>query len=188
MTAFEGFWHRGTAWLIGALALVIVVASPHGPAAAQGEWRTYRDPTLGFRVLYPPKFQLHRIAPRPGQPGSGGFEWRTPDAPVTIRLGLIDKPVGLSLAEWVKRAHEGRIAESTVAGQPAFIQEGVFEGQLITDVWFADPLTGKVIHFTHTIGGLEGWMGQPLNRVKNRHRAELDDFWNMVESIQFAEE
>lgn len=188
MTAFQGFRLRRAAWLPAALAWLIVAAAPLAPAAAQGEWRTFRDPALGFRVLYPPKFQLQRIPPRAGEPASGGFEWRTPDAPLAIRLGLIEKPVGLSLAEWVKRAHEGRIVEHTVAGRPAFIQEAVFEGQLITDVWFAEPRTGTVVHFTYTIGGLEDWMGRPLNAVKNRHRAELDDFWNMVESIQFAEE
>ena len=91
----------------------------------------------------------------------------------------------MSLREWIKREHAGRFAETTIAGQPAFVIEAVFEAQLTTDVYLEDRKSGTVINFTHAVSGLTDWQGVPLNRVKNRHRAALTDFWNMVESIKF---
>ena len=112
-------------------------------------------------------------------------EWTREDSQASIRLTLIDKPAGTSLREWMTRERAGRFAETTIAGQPAFIVEAVFEGQLTTDVYLEDGKSGTVINFTHTVRGITDWVGQPLIRVKNRYRTQLTDFWNMVESIKF---
>jgi len=172
---------------LAVLALGVLALGRAAPVGAQGEWRIYRNPALGFKVLYPPGLATRALNRRVGTGTVAVQEWTRAGSKATIRLTLIDKPAGTKLRDWVKREHAGKIVEHTVAGRPAFIQEGLFEGQLTTDVYLEEPKSGKVINFSHAVRGIENWMAQKLNAVKNRHRAELGDFWNMVESIRFAE-
>lgn len=172
--------------ILGFLAIFLAVAAP-GEATAQSEWRVYRSPTHGFRILYPPRLTAKAMALRPAEGTAVVQEWSREGGKATIRLTLIDKPAGLGLREWVKRENEGRIAEVTIAGQPAYVIEGVFEGQLNTDVYLEDRKTGTVINFSHAVRGITDWIGKPVHRIKNRHRAALTDFWNMVESIKFPD-
>ena len=161
-----------------------VVAAP-GEASAQSEWLRYRNPQLGFQVLYPRRLIAKRLDLRPADGTVVVEEWTREDSPARVRLTLIDKPAGVSLREWITRESPGRFAETTVAGQPAFIVEAVFEGQLTTDVYLEDRTSGTVINFTHAVHGITDWVGQPVNRIKNRYKPQLTDFWNMVESIKF---
>jgi hypothetical protein len=170
--------------ILGVLAIFAVAAAP-GESAAQGEWLIYRSPALGFRILYPPQLRAKKLDLHPAEGTVVVEEWTREDSPATVRLTLIDKPAGLGLREWITRESPGRFAETTVAGQPAFIVEGVFEGQLTTDVYLEDMKSGTVINFTHTVRGITDWQGQPVNRIKNRYKPQLTDFWNMVESIKF---
>jgi len=172
--------------ILGFLAIVLAMAAP-GETAAQGEWRVYRSPSLGFRILYPPQLTAKALALRPAEGTVIVQEWSREGGNATTRLTLIEKPAGLDLGTWVKRENEGRIAEVTVAGQPAYVIEGVFEGQLNTEVYLEDRKTGTVINFSHAVRGITDWIGKPLSRIKNRHRAALTDFWNMVESIKFPD-
>jgi len=169
---------------LGILSLFMAMAAP-GEAGAQSEWRVYRSPAHGFRILYPPHLTAKALDHRPAEGTVVVQEWRREDGKALTRLTLIDKPAGLSLRDWIGREHAGRFAETTVAGQPAFVIEAVFEAQLTTEVYLEARKSGTVINFTHAVSGIADWMGQPLNRVKNRYRAELTDFWNMVESIKF---
>ena len=173
-------------FLVFALALFAFAATlPQArPAAAQG-WRTYVDPMLGFRILYPGEFRIKRL----GRDAGGGIfashEWSHTDGKTVFRLNIIERPEGLTLADWIKREYGGRAVEHTIAGQPAYIHESLFEGQLNTDVFVIDPKSGKIVNFAHSVRGVVNPEGKPINAVKNRYRAQLTDFWNMVESIKF---
>jgi hypothetical protein len=170
--------------ILGFLAVLTTVAAT-GTASAQGEWRVYRNPEHGLRILYPPQFTAKRLNLRPAEGTVVVQEWTREGGPDAIRLTVIDKPAGLSLREWIARENPGRAAPIRIAGLPAFVVEAVFEGQLTTDVYVASPKSGAVINFTHTVRGITDWAGQPIIRVKNRYRNELRDFWNMVESTKF---
>ncbi|HUT47812.1 MAG TPA: hypothetical protein VM325_00600 [Alphaproteobacteria bacterium] len=172
--------------IFGFLAIVLAAAAP-SETAAQSEWRVYRSPTHGFRILYPPSLTAKTMSLRPAEGTVIVQEWNRGGGNSSVRLTLIAKPAGLGLRDWVKREKEGRIAEVTVAGQPAYVIEGVFEGQLTTEVYLEDRKSGVVINFSHAVRGITDWVGKPVNRIKNRHRAALTDFWNMVESIKFPD-
>jgi len=185
MRAKQSEISRGFALLIvGFMAFLTSLAAP-GDAAAEGEWRVYRNPAHGLRILYPPRFSAKRLDLRPAEGTVVIQEWTRESGPDTVRLTVIDKPAGLSLREWITRERPGRAAPIRIAGRPAFVVEAVFEGQLTTDVYVASPKSGAVINFTHTVRGITDWAGQPVIRVKNRYRNELRDFWNMVESTKF---
>jgi len=172
---------------LGILGLLAASVLP-GAAFAQSEWLVYRSPDLGFRVLYPRHLSAKKLDLRPAEGTRVVQEWAREEKKATVRLVLIDKPAGLALRDWVKRENEGRIAEMTIAGRPAYVIEGVFEGQLNTDVYMADAKTGTVINFSHAVRGISDWMGKPVTAVKRRYRGELNDFWNMVESIKFPDQ
>jgi hypothetical protein len=176
---------RGFALLILGFMAVLAGISSAGTASAQGEWRVYRNPAHGLRILYPPRFTAKPLDLRPAEGTVTVQEWTRESGPDTVRLTVIDKPAGLSLREWITRERPGRAAPIRIAGRPAFVVEAVFEGQLTTDVYVASPKSGAVINFTHTVRGITDWAGQPIIRVKNRYRNELRDFWNMVESTKF---
>ena len=169
---------------LGFLAVLVGIAAA-GTASAQGEWRVYRNPEQGLRILYPPQFTAKRLDLRPAEGTVVVQEWIREGGPDTIRLTVIDKPVGVSLREWITREAPGRFAPIRIAGRPAFVVEAVFEGQLSTDVYVTSPKSGAVINFTHTVRGITDWAGKPVIRVKNRYRNQLRDFWNMVESTKF---
>jgi hypothetical protein len=179
-------WRGFALTTIGFLAFLLAAAVP-GEATAQSEWRVYRNATLGFRVLYPPRLKAKALKLRPAEGTTVVQEWTREGGKATIRLTLVEKPAGLALREWVKRENEGRIVEMTIAGQPAYVIEGVFEGQLTTDIYLEDRKSGAVINFTHVVRGITDWMGKPVIAVKRPYRAELTDFWNMVESIKFPD-
>jgi hypothetical protein len=166
-------------------ALGVVGAA--GEASAQSEWLRYTNPQLGFQVLYPRRLAAKRLDLRPAEGTVVVEEWTREDSPARVRLTLIDKPAGLSLRDWINRENPGRFAETTIAGQPAYIVEAVFEGQLTTDVYLEDQKSGTVINFTHAVHGITDWAGKSVNRIKNRYRPQLTDFWNMVESIKFPQ-
>jgi hypothetical protein len=170
--------------ILGFLAVVAGIAAT-GTATAQGEWRVYRNPAHGLRILYPPQFTAKRLDLRPAEGTVAVQEWTREGGPDTIRLTVIDKPAGMSLREWITRERPGRFAPIRIAGRPAFVVEAVFDGQLTTDVYVTSPKSGAVINFTHTVRGITDWAGKPVIRVKNRYRNELRDFWNMVESTKF---
>jgi len=169
---------------LGILALCAALAGP-GEAFAQGEWRVYRNPAHGLRILYPPQFTAKRLDLRPAEGTVVVQEWIREGGPDAVRLTIVEKREGMSLAEWINRESPGRFAPIRIAGRPAFVVEAVFEGQLTTDVYVASPKSGAVINFTHVVRGITDWAGQPVIRVKNRYRNELRDFWNMVESTKF---
>ena len=172
---------------LAALVVLAVLSVLAGTAAAQGEWRVYRDRDTGFKLLYPPQLKAKALKRRVDTM-LVVQEWTREGGKATIRLTLIDKPAGMALADWLKRESEGPTAQQTIAGRTAYVQEGVFEGQLTTEVWIDDPARGKIINFTHSVAGIENWRGQPVMTIKRRYLRELGDFWNMVESIEFKEE
>jgi hypothetical protein len=176
---------RGFALLIVGFMAVLAGIAASGHAAAEGEWRVYRNPAHGLRILYPPQFSAKRLDLRPAEGTVVVQEWTREGGPDAIRLTVIDKPAGMSLREWITRENPGRFAPIRIAGRPAFVVEAVFEGQLTTDIYVASPKSGAVINFTHIVRGITNWAGQPVIRVKNRYRNQLRDFWNMVESTKF---
>lgn len=177
---------RKTALALAALMMVSVLSVLAAPANAQGEWRVYRDRAVGFKLLYPPMLKAKTLKRRVDAM-LVVQEWTRADSQATIRLTLIDKPAGMALEDWLKRESEGPTTQQTIAGRTAYIQEGVFEGQLNTEVWIDDPASGKIINFTHSVRGITNWQGQPVMNIKRRYLIQLRDFWNMVESIEFKE-
>lgn len=172
-----------------ALAALMVLAALSVftvPATAQGEWRVYRDREVGFKLLYPPQLKAKALKRRVDAM-LVVQEWTSAGGSATIRLTLIDKPAGMTLADWLSRESEIPAAQRTIAGRKAYIQEGVFDGRLTTDIWIDDQASGKIINFTHAVTGIENWRGQPVMKIKRRYLRELGDFWNMVESIEFKE-
>ncbi len=172
---------------LAVLAMIAVLSVLAGPVSAQSEWRVYRDRETGFKVLYPPQLKAKALKRRVDNM-LVVEQWTRADSKATIRLTLIDKPAGMTLAEWLSRESAGPTAQQTIAGRTAYVQEGVFEGQLNTEIWIDDPASGKIINFTQSIGGIENWQGQSVMAIKRRYLRELGDFWNMVESIQFKDE
>lgn len=177
----------GMTRVLAALVVLAVLSVLAGPASAQGEWRVYRDRDTGFKLLYPPQLKAKALKRRI-EAMLVVREWTRPGGQATIRLTLIDKPAGMTLADWLKRESEVPTTQQTVAGRTAYVQEGVFDGRLTTDVWIDDPASGKIINFTHAVEGIENWRGQPVMKIKRRYLRQLGDFWNMVESIEFKEE
>lgn len=177
----------GNLQVLAALVVLAVLSVLAGQAAAQGEWRVYRDREIGFKLLYPPQLKAKALKRRIDAMVVVQ-EWTRDDGRATIRLTLIDKPAGMTLAEWLKRESEVPAGQQTIAGRTAYVQEGVFDGRLTTDIWIDDPASGKIINFTHTVTGIENWRGQSVMKIKRRHLRELGDFWNMVESMEFKEQ
>lgn len=173
--------------VLAALMVFAVLSVFAAPATAQGEWRVYRDRVVGFKLLYPPQLKAKALKRRV-EAMLVVQEWTRASNQATIRLTLIDKPAGMTLADWLQRESEIPTTQQTIAGRTAYVQEGVFDGRLTTDVWIDDPASGKIINFTHTVAGIENWRGQPVMKIKRRYLRELGDFWNMVESIEFKEE
>lgn len=172
--------------ILAALMVLAVLSVLAGQASAQGEWRVYRDRDTGFKLLYPPQLKAKALKRRI-EAMLVVREWSLPGGKATIRLTLIDKPAGMALADWLSRESEGPTAQQTIAGRTAYVQEGVFDGRLTTNVWIDDPASGKIINFTHSVEGIENWRGRPVMTIKRRYLRELGDFWNMVESIEFKE-
>ena len=154
-------------------------------SAAAAEWRVYNDPTLGFRILYPGALKGKKLGREVGGGIYAAHEWAHPDGKIFIRLNIIERPEGMTVLQWIKREYEGSVVEHRVAGQPAFIRESLFEGQLNTEVFVVDPKSGRIVNFTHSVRGVANPEGKPLNVVKNRYRDPIASFWNMVESIKF---
>lgn len=154
-------------------------------AADAAEWRVYRDPTLNFRILYPGAFTGKKLGRDVGGGIYAAHEWQDAGGKYFVRLNIIERPEGMTVLQWIKREYEGSVVEHRLAGQPAFIRESLFEGQLNTEVFVVDPKSGRIVNFTHSVRGVVNPEGKPLNVVKNRHSDQIRSFWNMVESIKF---
>ena len=60
---------------LGVLGFLLTVAAP-GEASAQSEWRVYRSPAHGFRILYPPYLTAKALDHRPAEGTVVVREWR----------------------------------------------------------------------------------------------------------------
>jgi hypothetical protein len=168
------------------LAAALLALPPAGAARAEDEsWRFYRNATPRFTVLYPTTLASRRVGKRLSPDSLLAQEWQLPGGAGDIRLVIYDLPAGAGLADWT-RTHVGANALPTdVAGLPAASVESLADGAYTTTVFINESKSGKIISFVLAIRNLPP--GTTLDAAKTQTRAQVTQFWRMVESLKLDE-
>lgn len=169
------------------LALAVLAAVPGGAARAEQEesWRFYRNATPPFTVLYPTTLSTRHVGKRLSPESLLVQEWLLPGGAGDIRLVIYDLPAGASLADWT-RTHVGADAlPADVAGLPAASVESLADGAYTTTVFVNETRSGKILSFVLAIRNLPP--GTTLAAAKSQTRAQVTQFWRMVESLKLDE-
>jgi hypothetical protein len=175
--------HFGSA----ALALLLLGLVPSGAARAEQEesWRFYRNAAPPFTVLYPTTLATKRVGKRLAPDTMLVQEWQLPGGAGDIRLTLADRPAGAGFADWMRSHGNGEALPSDIAGLHAASVESLADGVFTTAVYVDEPKSGKIIGFTFAIRNLPP--GTTLAAAKAANRAQLTEFWRMVESLKLDE-
>jgi len=168
-------------------ALASLALLPPSAARAEQEetWRFYRNATPPFTVLYPASLPTKHIGKRTAPDTLLVQEWQLPGGAGDIRLMIDDVPAGTSLADWTKAHISGEAMASDVAGMPAASVENLADGVYTTTVFISEAKSGKVISFALAIRNLPP--GTTLAAAKAQNRAQVTQFWRMVESLKMDE-
>jgi hypothetical protein len=169
------------------LALAFLALPPAGEARAeqQESWRFYRNATPRFTVLYPTAWPSRHVGKRLSADSLLAQEWQLPGGAGTVRLVIDDLPAGTSLGDWT-RAHVGAGALPVdIAGLPAASVESLADGTYTTTVFINDSKSGKIISFALALRNQPP--GTTLAAAKTQNRAQVTEFWRMVESLKLDE-
>lgn len=168
------------------LAFALLPSTPVATARAEEEsWRFYRNAAPPFTVLYPAALPSKRVGRRLSPDSLLVQEWVLPGGAGDIRLVIYDLPNGANLADWT-RTHVGADAlPADIAGLPAASVESLADGAFTTTVFINEAKSGKIISFALAIRNLPP--GTTLAQAKTQSRAQVTQFWRMVESLKLDE-
>lgn len=167
-------------------AIALLALQPSGAARAEEEtWRFYRNATPPFTVLYPTTLPTKRVGKRLSPDSLLVQEWQLPGGTGDIRLMIDELPAGTSLADWTKTHVGAEALPADVAGLPAASTESLADGAFTTTVFINETKSGKIISFALAIRNLPP--GTTLAAAKAQNRAQVTQFWRMVESLKLDE-